>query len=642
MQVRITKLRTKFFLYFLVPVALIFLISIILTGLRNRSKNFTDAQKMTQSYAAQYANLIQGITDSYISTGRTLTNIFENYESIPQHIRRPQLANILRISLENNSEFLSVWSICDTTSIDRLDHRYKNTVGSSILGNFRYIYYKDEETVQLSKYIEQDPDEVLSGKLFNMVRNSKKEMVVDPYYYSYTGSKDDEILQTNIVFPLLENGNFLGMLGIDFQLESFKNIVDTIEVLENSYAILCSNNGTIIAHPQAGLSNTNIANSKPFSEATNFSAQKIVEGQSFTVTGNDSSGTEMLCAFAPIHIGKTESPWSLAIVVPKKVIFKSAENSFRFSLFVGLIGLTILSILILFIARNLTRPIVDNIKLAQQLAKGKIYFNDKQKIRTDEIGQLTLALKRMAETLKGITENIVSGARHTLAASQQFSDTSQSLSQGAGELASSTEELSSSVEEVSASISNNGELAKDAAGKTHSGIQQIKALNTTALKTKAANQTISSKIQIIDEIAFQTNLLSLNASIVAAKAGNNGKAFNVVAQEVRKLAEQSQKAANEIIELAEESLLLSQKTENDLKIITPGLEEAGSMVEKVKEITLQQQIGIDEIKNAIHQINKISQHNSATSEQIASSSEELYGQSKSLTELTEYFETEEN
>ena len=306
---------------------------------------------------------------------------------------------------------------------------------------------------------------------------------------------------------------------------------------------------------------------------------------------------------------------------------------------IALVGIALLIAFAIYVVRRIVVPVQAAMKGVEALSKGDLTIKVASD-STDEIGLLLRDVSSMTERLTDVIRRVLTGAEGVANASEQVSATSQSLSQSTSEQAASIEETSAAVEQMAASImrnKDNARLTENLATKVTGEAQEG---GRAVAETVAAMRQIAQKIGIVDDIAYQTNLLALNAAIEAARAGEHGKGFAVVASEVRKLAERSQIAAQEIGSLATGSVDLAERAGKLLEEIVPSIENTAGLVKEIAGASEEQASGANQISQAVSQVSMATQHNASASEQLSATAEEMHAQAADLQDAMSFFKVE--
>ncbi|WP_300758208.1 methyl-accepting chemotaxis protein [uncultured Brachyspira sp.] len=345
-------------------------------------------------------------------------------------------------------------------------------------------------------------------------------------------------------------------------------------------------------------------------------------------------------------------PWVLGVSMTENEIYEANRALMQMMIIISIIAIVVIALFISAFIRSITAPLNILVGLAKEIAEGDLRTT-KQKIkRKDELGELSNAFVAMRKKLVETIMVVVESANNITMAAKELSEQNT-------DLAHRTESQAASIEETSASMAEISSTIKDSADKSINGSKMILESKTSVEnagdiiaettsnieEVHEASSKIKDITKIIEDIAFQTNILALNASVEAARAGEQGKGFAVVASEVRNLAQTTQTSVKSITDLIEnvyekidKATGTARESQEIFIDIQNKIEDASKIMEGISQSAVEQQNGIDQIKIAVNEMDSTTQKNAALVEEATASAELLFAQSEELMAAVNVFQ----
>ncbi|MDR2397624.1 MAG: methyl-accepting chemotaxis protein, partial [Spirochaetaceae bacterium] len=491
----------------------------------------------------------------YVYAGRILAHIMNKYEDVALEDRRDYFLTMLEGIIEAKPDISAVSAAWEPNALDGQDAEYRNTPGTDNSGRFIPYLARTKNGIRLEALVNYDiPGE---GNYYLMAKETGRESLMDPYWYPVAGEKR---LVTTVTVPIKQDDQFLGATIIDVDISAIQEEVQSIESYEGSVSMLYSNGGVVSSH----FDGVRLGQDIQYTEGDIAGPylpqlmEAVRQGRSFSFINHVSSlGTTMQFFSHPFSMGETETPWTLVIGIPTRVIARPVLRILWVSIGIIAVMICLVGAGAFIVARSISNPIKHMVDILADIREGDMTQHlDIQS--QDEIGEMTVSFNATVEKMR---ELIVEVKNKAFALSEMGED----ISTSAKEIVTTANEQAASVSEIVSTMEGSKNLSEQVAAK--SGEVASLAVETLGLSQKGVdlrdanermmediqNQNakiiheiknlvdmikhINDAIRIIDGIADQTKLIAFNASLEASSSGESGARFSVVASEIRRFAD---------------------------------------------------------------------------------------------------------
>jgi methyl-accepting chemotaxis protein len=638
------------------------------------------AEQNMINLAASNAKDIRTQYQTYTDVARTLAQIMNSYEAVAPETRRSRYNDTLEGVLESNPDFAGIYTVWKPGALDGLDAQYANTPGTDSSGRFISHFSRSSGKITLAPY--QD---------YQKVTLLEDDFIANPTPRAVNGEPSFII---TIQVPIKTDAGIMGVVGIDIAIDALQPLVANIKLYKAGYAAVFANDGTVAAHHNRELRGTRFQET-----AVGELGQAGVNGALNAIKTNQTTLTDtngVIVVSYPFTVGNTKTPWVMVIIAPVRDVLEQIQVLIDFAVLFLVVSGIFTAVVIFFSSNTVAKRIVRIADTLKNIAEGEgdltrrlniiaedeignmvRHFNDTlDKIRNmvanikEQSGDLAVTgdelSENMAKTASAITQiaghiqEITTQTKSQAASVSQTNDTLERITDSIAQLNGHVETQALSISQSSAAIE---EMLANIASVTQTLVNNTENMDNLTQASdlgRTGLQEVSEDIQaiakdseglleitaVMESIAGQTNLLSMNAAIEAAHAGESGKGFAVVADEIRKLAESSSEQSKTIASVLEKIKgaidKISRSTDAVLdrfEAIDQNVRIVSSQEEQVRCAMEEQGTGSKQILEHLSKLNDITHIIKQDSAEMHSESRAIMQESKNLESVTDVITT---